>query len=57
MWTMMNQLKERIVRVLENGQIKDIEEKQKLEYLLRTKKSYYDISLSPTSLKKAYNSS
>jgi hypothetical protein len=37
-WTIMRQLKQRIIRMLESGQIKDSEEKQKLEYLLRTKK-------------------
>lgn len=34
----MRQLRQRIIRMLESGQIKDSEEKQKLEYLLRTKK-------------------
>jgi integrase/recombinase XerD len=38
MWTMMKQLRLRIIRMLESAQIKDSEEKQKLEYLLRTKK-------------------
>jgi hypothetical protein len=37
-WTMMKQLRQRIIRMLESGQIKDSEEKQKLERLLRTKK-------------------
>ena len=37
-WTMMKQLRQHIIRMLESGQIKDSEEKQKLEYLLRTKK-------------------
>jgi hypothetical protein len=34
----MKQLKLCIVRMLESGQIKNSQEKQKLEYLLRTKK-------------------
>jgi integrase/recombinase XerD len=38
MWTMMKQLKNRIIRLLENGSITDQEECQKLEYLLKTKK-------------------
>lgn len=38
MWTMMKQLRSRIVRLLENGSITDDEERQKLEYLLKTKK-------------------
>jgi integrase/recombinase XerD len=38
MWTMMKQLRVRILRMLESAQIKDSEERQKLEYLLRTKK-------------------
>ena len=38
MWTMMKQLRLRIIRTLETGEIKDSEEKEKLEYLLRTKK-------------------
>lgn len=38
MWTMMKQLKNRIIRLLENGSITDEEERQKLEYLLKTKK-------------------
>jgi integrase/recombinase XerD len=38
MWTIMKQLKIRIIRMIESGQIKDSEERQKLEYLLRTKK-------------------
>jgi integrase/recombinase XerD len=37
LWTMMKQLRYRIIRMLESGMI-DQEEKQKLEYLLRTKK-------------------
>jgi integrase/recombinase XerD len=38
MWTMMKQLRNRIVRLLESGSITDNDEKQKLEYLLQTKK-------------------
>jgi integrase/recombinase XerD len=38
MWTMMKQLRLRIVRMLESGSIANEEEKQKLEYLLKTKK-------------------
>jgi protein-tyrosine-phosphatase len=38
MWTMMKQLKNRILRLLENGSITDEDERQKLEYLLKTKK-------------------
>jgi integrase/recombinase XerD len=38
MWTMMKQLRHRIVRLLESGSITNNEERQKLEYLLRTKK-------------------
>ena len=38
MWTMMTQLENRIIRLLENGSITDQEECQKLEYLLKTKK-------------------
>jgi integrase/recombinase XerD len=38
LWTMMNQLRHRIIRMLESGSINNLEEKQKLEYLLRTKK-------------------
>src|SRR5947199_6571072 len=34
----MKQLHQRIVRMLENGSITDNEEKEKLEYLLKTKK-------------------
>ena len=34
----MKQLRERIIRLLENGEIINIEEKEKLEYLLKTKK-------------------
>jgi integrase/recombinase XerD len=38
MWTMMKQLRNRIVRMLENGSITDHEEREKLQYLLKTKK-------------------
>jgi integrase/recombinase XerD len=38
MWTMMRQLRNRIIRLLENGSINDSEECQKLDYLLKTKK-------------------
>jgi integrase/recombinase XerD len=34
----MKQLRERIIRLLENGEINNIEEKEKIEYLLQTKK-------------------
>ena len=38
MWTMMNQLRNRILKMLEEGSIKDIKEKEKVEYLIKTKK-------------------
>jgi integrase/recombinase XerD len=38
MWTMMKQLKKRIKRLLEKGEITNNEEKEKLEHLLKTKK-------------------
>ncbi|HEU4822284.1 MAG TPA: hypothetical protein VFS97_02555 [Nitrososphaeraceae archaeon] len=38
MWTMMKQLKNRIIRMVEKGTITNDEEKQKLEYLLKSKK-------------------
>jgi integrase/recombinase XerD len=38
MWTMMKQLRYRIIRILESGSIIDNEERQKLEYFLKTKK-------------------
>ena len=38
MWTMMKQLKNRIIRLLETGSIMDEDERRKLEYLLKTKK-------------------
>ncbi|MGH9981891.1 MAG: hypothetical protein ACRD6U_10110 [Nitrososphaeraceae archaeon] len=34
----MKQLRERIIRLLENGEINNIDEREKLEYLLKTKK-------------------
>jgi hypothetical protein len=37
MWPMMNQLKNRIILMLENGSIKDVREKEKLLYLVNTK--------------------
>src|SRR5215211_193452 len=37
-WKIMDQLKKRIKRLLENGEIKDKKEYEKLEYLLKTKK-------------------
>ena len=38
MWTMMKQLRNRILKMLEEGSIKDVKEKEKLEYLIKTKK-------------------
>ena len=38
MWTMMKQLRERIIRMLESGSITDENERTKLEYLIKTKK-------------------
>jgi hypothetical protein len=38
MWMMMKQLCDRIIRMLKDGSIIDNEERQKLEYLLKTKK-------------------
>ncbi len=38
LWNLMNQLKQRIIRLLEIGKIKDKAEREKLEYLLKTKK-------------------
>jgi integrase/recombinase XerD len=38
MWTMMRQLRNRIIRLLENGSINDSEERQTLDHLLKTKK-------------------
>jgi integrase/recombinase XerD len=37
-WNMMKQLEKRIKRLLENGEINDKNEREKLEYLLKTKK-------------------
>jgi hypothetical protein len=34
----MKQLRERIIRLLENGEINNLEEREKLEHLLKTKK-------------------
>jgi integrase/recombinase XerD len=38
LWTVMKQLRYRIMRLIESGSITDSEEKDKLEYLLKTKK-------------------
>jgi integrase/recombinase XerD len=38
LWNMMKQRRKRISRMLECGEIKDQGEKEKLQYLLRTKK-------------------
>ena len=38
MWTMMKQLRSRIIRMLEDGSVINDDEKQKLQYLLNTKK-------------------
>src|ERR687890_789679 len=38
LWTVMRQLRYRIMRLIENSSIKDNEEKERLEYLLKTKK-------------------
>jgi integrase/recombinase XerD len=38
MWTMMNQLRNRILKMLDEGLIKDTKEKERLEYLIKTKK-------------------
>jgi integrase/recombinase XerD len=38
MWSMFKHLRTRIVRLLKNGEITDLREREKLEYLLRTKK-------------------
>jgi integrase/recombinase XerD len=38
MWTMMKQLKKRIIRLLEEDEIKDLKEQEILKYLLKTKK-------------------
>lgn len=38
LWTVMKQLQKRIIRLLKEGSIKDTQEIEKLEFLLRTKK-------------------
>jgi integrase/recombinase XerD len=38
MWTMMKQLKKRIIRLLYNGSITDENERHRLEFILKTKK-------------------
>jgi integrase/recombinase XerD len=38
MWTMMKQLRLRIIRMLEEGSVTNDDERQKLQYLLKTKK-------------------
>ncbi len=38
LWTMMKQLRNRIIKMLEEGLIRDIEEKQRLDYFVKTKK-------------------
>ena len=38
MWTMMKQLQKRIRRLIETNEIKDTEERERLQYLLKTKK-------------------
>ena len=38
MWTMMKQLQSRISRMVKSNEIRNVEEREKLEYLLRTKK-------------------
>ena len=38
LWNMMDQLKKRIIIILEHGELKDKGEIEKLQYLLRTKK-------------------
>jgi integrase/recombinase XerD len=38
MWSMMKQLRGRIIRLLKKGEITDLPERERLEYLLRTKK-------------------
>jgi len=38
LWTVMKQLKNRIIRLLNEDAIKDIKEREKLEFLFRTKK-------------------
>ena len=38
LWTMMKQLRIRIKRLLQNGSITSIEEREKIDFLLKTKK-------------------
>ena len=38
LWNMMEELRKRIIRLLEKGEISEREERQKLEFLLKTKK-------------------
>jgi len=38
MWTMMKQLRQRAIRLIENGSITNKEERQKLEHLIKTKR-------------------
>ena len=38
MWTMMNQLRKRIIKMVEEGSVKDTKEKEKLENLIKIKK-------------------
>lgn len=38
MWTMMKQLRQRVIRLIENGSVTSTEEQQKLEHLIKTKK-------------------
>jgi len=38
MWTMMKQLRQRVIRLIENGSITSTEERQNLEHLIKTKK-------------------
>lgn len=37
-WTMMKQLRKRVIRLLQNGSITNEDERQKLEFILKTKK-------------------
>ena len=37
-WTMMRQLRERIIRLLERGEINNLDERERLHYLIKTKK-------------------
>src|SRR5205823_10686146 len=38
MWTMMKQLRQRVIRLIENSSLTSTEERQKLEHLIKTKK-------------------